>query len=125
MNREELEKKYSDLLADNDLFLAKNIIDINHKPHLFMIGAKHIEAAGKFIDEHVCRKVGCAHPGCNIPYDKHTHDTVLCLQLKRNGTQEEANAALMPLGAILTEDKIDGLLFIETPEKFRIAQPND
>jgi hypothetical protein len=49
-------------------------------------------------------------------------DTVLALQLTGNCTQTEAKAALKPLTPIMEANKIDGFIFVETSDQFRITE---
>ena len=123
--KQETKDKYTEMFKGNDLFHLKDIMDINHNPHPFTIGPKHIKAANKnghggMLGTEVIKEVGCAHPKCNMPYEQHTSDTVIALQLKRNGTNEEANAFLKTITEHMPADMIDGFIMVETEEKFRI-----
>lgn len=120
MTKEELQKT----IDDSELFTFKDIMNVNHKPHPYVIGPKHISYASDhfngMLSESTCEMVPCAHPGCTYSYKEHTSDKVLFLQLKRHMSANEANSFFVPLKETLIEQKIDGVTFVETPEKFRI-----
>ncbi|RUP42180.1 MAG: hypothetical protein EKK63_02465 [Acinetobacter sp.] len=109
-------------------FTVKSIENVNHKPHPFMLGPKHIS----FCADNYGGRLGeaciadrrfptCSHPGCTLEYKDHTSDKVLFLQLQKNLEQSEAQKLLQSLEPLLKEDSIDGICFVETPEKFRIS----
>jgi len=69
------------------------------------------------------KKVGCcAAKGCTLTYEEHKFDTVIFLSLKRNGTNTEAKKALELIKDDMIKDNIDGLVMVETEEKFRIDE---
>lgn len=120
------EEKVKEALSKQDLFKFLSIERVNHKPHPYTVGPKHITHANRngglgILDEQVCREVQCAHPECNTPYDEHTSDEVCFLQLLRDGTEKEANTILKQLVGDLGEAFVDGFSFVETDEKFRIT----
>lgn len=109
-------------------FTVKSIENVNHKPYPFTLGPKHIS----FCADNYGRMLGdacitdkrfptCSHPSCNLKYEDHTSDKVLFLQLLKNLEQLEAQKLLQSLEPLLKEDSIDGICFVETPEKFRIS----
>ena len=109
------------------LFEFKDISHVNHKPHAFMLGPKHVEFAankygGMLGDSCINDKNFplCSNPGCTLSYKEHTSDKVLFLSLTRDMTNEEATEVLMGIKPILEEENIDGVAFIETDQKFRI-----
>jgi hypothetical protein len=53
-----------------------------------------------------------------LSYDEHKFDRVLFLQLRRHATNEEASKLLKDLAPTLEQNHIDGVSFVETPEKF-------
>lgn len=117
--KEQIEKA----LLQQDLFEVYDVTNVNHKPHPYVIGPKHISnSSGAYLNIEECERKGvkCAHPECNLSYKEHTSDLVCFLKLKRNGTNEEANSVLKNLVNELGENFIDGFAFIETKEKFRI-----
>jgi len=85
----EIQEQLQEILSPE--FKVLGIHGINHKPHQYMIGPKHIAAANIYLNEEVCRKIQCAHPGCHETYDNHTSDKVCFLQLTKNFTQDEVN----------------------------------
>lgn len=119
----ELEQQFQKQLEG--FFTVKSIENINHKPHPFMIGGRHIIFASdnyNGILGEACIKdkqfPKCSHSMCNLKYEEHTSDKVLFLSLVRELTNKEVQEALKKLP--LKENKIDGISFVETPEKFRI-----
>ena len=121
---EELDKKYGKLVKDPFVFEA--ILAVNHKPHPYVIGPKHVAHAS----DHYCGRLGeatleaipCAFPRCNLSYDEHTFDRVCFVKLTRNASEDEAREALKALVDEFEKDKIDGVTFIETPEQYRIGE---
>ena len=124
MTNSEKETKIREALK-SDLFIVKSVQDVNHRPHPYTVGPKHVtyvsDKNGGMLDESVCRKVKCAHPNCNIDFDGHTSDNICFLQLTRNGTNDEAQILFKELVETLGEKFIDGFAFVETVEKFRIS----
>ena len=121
----EKEERIMDALKDQDLFLVKSVNGINYKPHPYTIGSQHIVYASNnhsgMLNLETVKKVKCAYYSCNIPYEDHIYDTVCFLQLKRNGTNGEANIILKKLVNDLGETFVDGFTFVETTEKFRLC----
>lgn len=119
----ELEQQFQEKLEG--LFTVKSIQNVNHKPHIFMLGPNHISFASDtysgilgdacITDE---RFPTCSHPGCSLRYKNHTSDKVLMLSLSRELSKAEAQEALKSLP--LKENNIDGVVLVETPEKYRI-----
>lgn len=110
-------------LGTQDLFEVYDVTNINHNPHPYMIGPKHVSHSqqyGGVLDNRTLKEVQCSSQGCNLSYEEHTSDEVCFLKLKRDGTNEEANAILKELVDDLGENFIDGFSFIETEEEFRI-----
>lgn len=111
---------------DCEFAIVKDVENINYKPHPFVIGCKHVAHAadhyGGVLDETTLKAIPCAHPGCRLSYDEHTCDHVAFIQLKRNATQDEfqgwAQAILVPW---LEKVGLDGIVLVETPEKFRVG----
>lgn len=108
------------------LFEFKSITNVNHNPHPFMIGSKHImfcsENYGGILGDSCIqdkRFPTCSHPGCNLGYESHTSDKVLFLSLLKDLAEDTAQSCLLSLKGILEADKIDGISFVETPEKYR------
>lgn len=133
--KQEIKDKYTELFKESDLFRMKDIMEVNHKPHPYMIGPRHVTYAsdnwsGMLSPEAIragekANKCRCAVKGCTVPYDEHTADTVMFLQLKRNGTNEEANAFLKGISDEVAADGIDGFAMVETEEKFRITEDEE
>ena len=122
----ELTEKYQEILKDNDLFIVSKVESVNHDPHPYTVGSKHIEHAdennGGQLDKQTIEEVECAASGCSLTYDEHKYDTVIFLQLKRNGTNIEAKKAFKSIEKELKTDNVDGIVMVETIEKFRINE---
>ena len=118
----DLSEKYKSLVESSGFLTLGGIKDVNFKPHPFMVGVKHITYAsdhcGGILGQEVLEKIPCAHPGCHLPYDQHTHDTVMFLKLTRNATETEAREALKSLSGDLEVDGVDGFAFIKTDFEF-------
>ena len=78
--------------AEQDIFTVMDVMAINHRPHAYTIGAKHVAYAsdncGGRLGTETCEKVQCAVPGCRTAFADHTFDTVSFLQLRRNAKNE-------------------------------------
>jgi len=126
MSNEEKEKIITTKLQHQDLYKVYTVTNINHTPHPYMIGTKHIVHAsnnhGGILRKETMDEIPCAHTGCNLDYDSHTSDLVCALQLRRNGNQEEANKILNFLVSDLDKKFIDGFIFIETEEGYRVQK---
>lgn len=113
----------------NPNFKILSIEDCNHKPHMFMIGPKHVAHAadnnGGMLGDATLKVIPCAQPGCKMLYAEHTHNTIVCVQLTKNLTNKAATVTLKKVANLLEENSIDGVTFVETKEKFRIADPID
>ena len=129
MDIPKLTEKYRALIGDP--FELATIKACNYEPDEFVFAespdmhARRI-ATGKVTFDEVMKEVqdkGILCDQCHQPYSAHTHDTVLFLRLTRNCTPKEADAVLVKLKAPLIADKIDGAAMVETPEKFRMNEP--
>jgi hypothetical protein len=126
-------------LPKADYMVIDSIESVNFKPHPYCIDTAHVVYAsdhcGGILDDQAIRdaeRYGHAHcgmRGCRLPYDQHTSDRVAFVKLLRNVTQEEARSYLLSVSDFVEKNprefghKLDGFVFIETPEKFRIAAP--
>lgn len=109
------------------LFEFKSISHVNHKPHPFMLGPAHVKFAsdkyGGMIGDSCINDKNfplCSNLGCTLSYKEHTSDKVLFLSLTRDLLNKEAQEVFMGIKPILEEEKIDGVAFVETDQKFRI-----
>lgn len=122
---EAIEKACGEILSANNIFIVKSITNVNHKPHPFMVGSKHVVHAhdhhSGMLGEATLKAIPCAHRGCTSSYDQHTHDKVLFLQLTRDVKNNEASLELKKLLDIMAANKIDGIAFVEADEKYRIS----
>lgn len=116
--------KYKRLVDATSGFTFQKITNVNHRPHPFVIGPKHIEHASKsyngMFNDEVCKAVPCAYPGCKVSFENHTWDLVLFISLKRDMSNVEANEQLKAVAVDMLADGIDGFTLVETEEKFRI-----
>jgi len=114
------EKEY----PQSDFVEVKDITSVNHKPHPFVIGTKHVVDAannhGGMLGQATMDKIPCDY--CKRPASEHTSDKVMFLQLKRNCTNEEIMTFLKSdeMMKLTESEKVDGFAFVETDEKFRI-----
>lgn len=116
MSNEEKETKMRELITD-DRIIVKSITNINHKPHPYVLGAKHIvytsDHHGGTMGDETLNAVPCDHPGCVIPYDKHTSDLVCFLQFKEDISPKVLQDELKKVVSSLGEDFVDGFAFVE------------
>ena len=123
MTNEELKDKYMPLITNP--WIIHDVMNVNHRPHPFTIGPKHVAHAadnhGGMLGEATLKAIPCAWPKCSEPFEDHVSDRVIALKLTRNCTNDEASSVLQPLGKQMEEDGIDGIVLIETPEKFRVS----
>jgi len=134
MSNEEVGEVIDTFLKDNEVFKFMSVDNVNHKPHPFMIGPRHISHASDKhmgrLGEETLKAVPCAQPGCRLPYDQHTLDKVVFLQLKRDASSEEvrdiladiSGQFLASISSLTTKRAFDGFAFVETPEQFRIHE---
>jgi len=132
MNNEEKEKKIKEVLEYQDLYIVKSVDNINHRPHPFCIGSEHIKpyvldtssGCAMRVNENRAWSTGYkkGYHRCGLQPEDHKSDNVCFLQLKRNGTNDEANIILKKLVADLGETFVDGFAFVETDEKFRVEK---
>ena len=113
------------ILDESGLFKFLNVDTINHKPHPFMIGTRHVTHASKhhggMLGQATLDAIPCSHPKCVLSHDAHTSDKVAFLQLTRDATNDEANDVLKQLAPIIEKEKVNGFVFVESDEKFRIT----
>jgi len=110
-----------------DEFTVKDIMGVNHQPHPYTIGAKHVAAAagrGGVLSEDICDEMTCAVPGCDLTAKDHTCDMACFLQQRKSMRQSVAKASLQRIVDIVAErgETVDGFTFVETPEKFRFMK---
>jgi len=94
-----------------------DIKNVNHRPHMFTIGPKHIaNSPGMYLDPD---SAPCAVPGCKLSYKEHTSDRVLFLEVTID--PEEVTQTLEPyqeeLVSLLKDNGIAGVAFIDGREK--------
>lgn len=118
------EKKYADLLRSS-AFMVDGITHINFKPHPFTIGPEHLKKSnGAYLeaDSAPCafRQGGGHFEACNLTHAEHKSDKVLALQLRRNTDNKSAQKTLKSIADEMIKDGIDGIIFVDTKDKFRI-----
>jgi len=119
---------YQTLVEDE--FVVKDLFGVNHKPHPFTVGPKHVQHAsdhcGGMLGNATINTIPCAYPRCNLPYAEHTYDNVMFLQLKKDLGNREAAQALTRLIKLAADrqDRLDGFVVCESDEKFRISPPD-
>lgn len=138
MSNEELKTKIEKFLENQDVFIIKSVKHVNSKPHPYVIGTRHVNFAAD--NWHGMLSADCIRDGekrrlvhcyfktsgyhyCDLPYDEHTSERVIFLQLKRHVSNKEAAHILSEIKDEIKDEGIAGFAFIETPEKFRIEPP--
>ena len=98
------------------------IININHKPHHYMITPRHIkycecgildEKSIKWMEKN--HKVKCGHENCQLTFEQHTSDTVIAVKCYR----EDWNKDLLREIVIEHEQDakklgVDGFVFVRS-----------
>lgn len=124
MSNEEKEIKLKEALKLQDVFKSRGIQYVNHKPHIYMIGTKHVAHAsdnhGGMLGDETLESIPCAQPECGLFYKDHTSDQVAFLQSIKNSTNDEASIALKAIVKELGEKFVDGFAFVES--KFEITK---
>ena len=131
MDKDKIVAECSELLKEKNVFIAASIENINHKPHPFVIGPAHIgrynidtsKPCAGYVNDRGGWSNGykTGYHKCGLSYEQHTSDTVICLQLTRHAFEDEATVELKKLVPTMEANKIDGVIFIETEEKYRIT----
>lgn len=128
MDKKQLIIDFNKILEEGNLFKALSIENVNYNPHPFTIRAEHIKryaldttrpCAGYVNGNQYSNVKKPGFTKCGLSLEEHTFDIVVFLQLKRNGNNNEANVEMKKLPLI--ENKIDGVVMIETKEEFRIT----
>jgi len=120
---DDMEKKYMHKITEP--LKLKSITHVNHSPHPYTIGSKHIAHAhdncGGRLGEDTMEAVPCAAKGgCSLSYAEHTSDLVMFVELTRNCKNKEVADVLFPIKGEMEADKIDGVAFVETDEEYRV-----
>ena len=123
MTNEELKEKYSKIMKDMKLVCLHDITDINHKPHPYTIGTRHVGWASDHwngmlgtdaIEDAERNGIRCAARGCNLTLAQHTSDKVMAVTLNddrdREGIQEELKIVI---DHEIEKDGIQGFIFIK------------
>ena len=122
MENKKIKEIVSGLLPDT--LICYDVTNVNHKPHPYMVGSKHVTHASKYyggmLGEATLKAVKCAYPNCNFSYEEHTSDKVIFLQLKDNVTKELIQTVFDKIIETLPKKSFDGFSFIESKEKYRI-----
>lgn len=122
LDNDELADKHRALFPEP--FVVVSVQHVNHKPHPYVIGSKHIHAAqayGGMLGKEVLEKVGCAVPECGLPYSQHTSERAIFLKLTRDVEHKEYAAKLKAMVPEMEKDGIDGVAFIRCG--FKILPP--
>jgi len=126
MENKKKEELIREALKEQNVFTLKSVDNVNHQPHPYMIGPRHIEHASDnhsgMLGEETCKAIRCATPGCNVAYEEHTSDNVCFLQLLRDANHDEVSKVLQDLVADLPKNIVDGFAFVETKQEYRIAE---
>jgi len=124
--KEELMTIFSNILSEAEILKVSGIHEVNHKPHPYTVGNKHVDYASKHnagvLSEEICQKIKCAHPKCKLDYTEHTSDKTLFLQLKRDTLESEVQNELLKVKDSLLENKVDGIAFVDSEEKYKFLK---
>lgn len=113
------------ILDDIGIFKALSVHNVNHDPHPFTVGPRHVKHAadhcGGMLGEKTLEVIECAHPKCGLLYKDHKSEKVAFLQLQRNAKNQEANSELLKIKQFMIDHRIDGIAMVETEQEFRIT----
>jgi hypothetical protein len=135
MTEEEIQQKV-DAICEGK-FKFKGVDNVNHSQgHPYTIGPNHVVHASKYfngglgteaiLDLERQKGPSCAHGGCIARYEDHKSNKVLFLSLLRNLEHKEASQVLKQVSSeILEPEKVEGIAFVETPERYRILPPKE
>ena len=135
MDNKEKEAKFKALFKDSKYFTVKDVLNVNHKPHPYTIGSKHVADAADnhsgILGKETMDKIPCAAKGgCTLSPDEHTSDNILFLSLKQDVPYE--NTELLDMfrkgkkGLLKhISPPIDGVTFIDATEKFRFLKKGE
>lgn len=119
------------ILLDTQKIKALSIDNINHVPHPYMIGPKHLEYNDSmFLGDSQIRHMESEHgpmcyqekTTCQILYEDHTSIKVVFMELQCNLENKEAGEELFKAKNYLEENDIEGITFVDTPERFRVKE---
>lgn len=123
---EELMTIFSDELSEEKILKVAGIHEVNHKPHPYTVGPKHVAYAAKHnggvLSEEICEEIPCAEPKCNLSYTEHTSDKTLFLQLKRDTLESEVQNELLKIKDLMVSNDIEALAFVDTEEKYKFLK---
>jgi hypothetical protein len=135
MTEEEIQQKIDTICEGK--FKFEGVNRINHSQgHPYTIGPKHVLHASKYFGGKLGTEAilglerqkgpSCACGGCNARYEDHKSNKVLFLTLLKTLEHEEASQVLKQVSLeILEPEKIEGIAFVETPERYRISPPKE
>lgn len=120
---EEVEWLYKPML--NGSFITRGIHHVNHKPHPFVIGPRHLANSDSMYldpDSAPCAyaEKGMMRNTCQLSYKEHTASKVLFLECSKDVLEEEATKLIKRLP--LQDDGIDGIAFVESTHGYKIVK---
>lgn len=134
MDNKEKTAKFKVLFKNSKYFTVKDVLDVNHKPHPYTIGTRHVADAADnhsgMLGDETIKKIPCAAPRCSLSYDEHTSDNVLFLELKQNIPYGDTSLQTIfrketKVSPNYIFPSVDGIAFIDTTEKFRFLKENE
>lgn len=127
------EKKVKESIEHCDFIKLLEIQEVNHKPHPYIIGPKHVTYAS----DHCCGRLGedvmNALPSCkpkgyygpDVYLKDITFDRVCFMQLTRSVPRKEFLEGMQPAMDEWEKAGIDGMVFVETDEGYRVIGEDD
>jgi hypothetical protein len=106
-----------------DFAYVDTVQGVNHKPHPYMIGPRHVgyaadHCSGMLGESAIlgaeARGISCAHRHCNLRYDEHTSDFVAFVKFTGDCTQDQMSDWLKSTVPWAEEYGIDGFAFVES-----------
>lgn len=95
---------------------------VNFRPHPFVIGPRHLSSGSTYLDPF---SAPCAMQGCGLPYERHTHDTAMFVELIAPYDEKAVASVLTQVKALAETNKvtIDGFAFL--PSKFSLPRSQE
>lgn len=109
--------------GDAEFAIVDDVMNVNHKPHVPVIGTKHVVWASDHNGGMLSGDcpIPCAHPGCQLRLDQHTSDRVAFVKLQRNTNNAEMQEWMKSLLPWTEKHKIDGFCFVEN-KGYRVSK---
>lgn len=120
MDITELHKKYEKFFVEVKGINLDGFKYINHKPHTYTVGSKHVDFSARRFNGKVNMKsirsgeiagIRCAEPGCDLTYDQHTYDILCFCEIPEKIERDDMIKRLGFITKELKKDKVSRIIF--------------